>query len=89
MKIFYENNMKHELSECTAIPAFFWGNESERTSAILVKSIPIDNDNNYTGENIESFIVFNWDMPENIDDFVDMLNDSQSWELTTESHKVE
>jgi hypothetical protein len=59
------------VEECTAICASI--GETERTEALYVHYY------DKSGEHVE-YVVFNWDMPEDEDEFLAMCEDSSAWD---------
>lgn len=69
----------YAIEECTAIAICDDENEDCRQKALLIT------DESISGEKFE-FIVFGWPVPENDEDFNDMLDDGAAWEPLTDSH---
>ena len=77
-KTYTMNEKEYTVSTCTAIALCDVESEEARQSALLVS----------TEENGEKFgqIVFGWTMPESVEDFADMCEDSAAWESLCEEH---
>lgn len=67
----FDADIEYEVSTCTAICASI--GETERTSALYVHYYA------ESGEHVE-FVVWNWDMPEDEDEFLEMCEDSSAWD---------
>lgn len=65
------NDVEYIVEECTAIAASIA--ETERTDALYVYYYA------ESGEKVEH-VVFNWDMPEDEDEFRAMCEDSSAWD---------
>lgn len=72
MKQFEINGIEYTIEDCTAICAADCGDESKRQDALLVSS-------ERDGEKFEE-VVFGYEMPETEENFLDMCDDSATWE---------
>lgn len=79
MKKFELNGAKYSVIECTAIADCDNNDESKRQEALLV--LMRDED----GECRDDSIVFGWNMPETVEDFMDMCEDSYAWVSQSET----
>ena len=67
----FDAGTEYEVSTCTAIAASI--GETERTEALYVHYYA------ESGEHVE-FVVWNWEMPEDEDEFLAMCEDSSAWD---------
>lgn len=67
----FDADIEYEVSTCTAIAASI--GETERTQALYVHYYA------ESGEHVE-FVVWNWEMPEDEDEFLAMCEDSSAWD---------
>lgn len=75
-KAFSVNGADYTVEACTAISQADAGRERARQGALYVTSMK-------DGELFEQ-VVFNWDMPQSLDEFVEMCDDNSSWESSGE-----
>lgn len=75
-KTFTIDNTEYSVTTCTAIPACELDNGSIE-EALLVENAAD------SGETFQ-FVVFGYEMPETVEDFEDMCEDSCAWESDSE-----
>ncbi len=71
-KAYTINDITYTITPCTAIAGCDNYDENYRQDALLITSW-------YGGEKVED-VVFGFDMPETLEDFVAMSEDSAAWE---------
>lgn len=75
-KTFTIDNTEYTITDCTALDC-----EDRRVNALLVKNTAD------SGEKFQ-FVVFNYDMPETVEDFEDMCGDHWAWDSDYEVLKT-